>query len=171
MDMLQAVPLTINLVNAGLAAGTTITTTVGTAPVVAINGKFGTTTLSASANQSITPTLDANTGVAFATLTKNTAATIVFGVNAAGTLVAAQGTAVPTEVGVTTAVGAFITAPPFPAIPDDFAPLAYTVVRVAPSSTGFTCGAASNPWTGTPSYATCSTFKNISTLPSRPQIA
>jgi hypothetical protein len=160
-----------NHINAGLVAGTTNTITVTTAPSVSIGGKFGTTTISASGNQAITPTLDANTGVAFTTLTKNTCAAIVFGVNAAGTLVGVQGTAIPTETGVTTTVGAFINAPQFPALPADFCPLAYTVVRIAPSSTGFTCGAASNPWTGTPSYATCSTFDNVSILPQRPQIS
>lgn len=168
MDTLAQVPLTINLVNAGLAAGTTTTTTVGTAPVVAINGKFGTTTLSASANQSITPTLDANTGVAFATIPINSCAALVLGVNAAGTLVGALGTIIPTNPGVTTTVGTFINAPSFPAIPDDFCPMAYTIIRVAPSGTaGFTVG--STQWAA--SSMSCTTFKNVCTLPGRPQIA
>lgn len=162
--------ITLNHANTNAVAGTTNTFTTTVASTCSIGGKFA-VALGVLTNSATTPTLDANTGVAFKTLVANQAATIVFGVNAAGTLVAAQGDATPTITGVTTAVGAFITAPVFPPIPDDFCPIAYTVVRVAPSSTGFTCGAASNPWTGTPSYATCTTFKNISTLPDRPQLS
>ena len=160
--------LTLNHVNAGLAAGTTTTMTVGVAPLVSLGGKFGTTTLSASANQAITPTLDAVTGVAFAPVLPNTCAAIVFGVNAAGTMQAVQGAASPTNAGVTTTVGTFLTAPQWPAIPDTMVPMAYTIVRAAPSLTGgFIAG--STQWAA--SGASCTTFANISTLPDRPQVA
>lgn len=169
MDNLTLPPVTMNLVNAGLAAGTTTTVTVGTAPTgIVIGGKFGATTLSASANQSIEPTTDANTGLAFATIPINSAACLLLGINAAGTLVGALGPVVPTETGVTTTVGAFINAPQFPAVPDTMCPVAYTLIRVAPSLTaGFIAG--STQWAA--SGASCTTFKNICTLPSRPQIA
>ncbi|MEI6569513.1 MAG: hypothetical protein WCR20_22735, partial [Verrucomicrobiota bacterium] len=109
MDILTQVPLTLNTVNAGLVAGTTTTVTVTLAPTgIVIGGKFGTVTLSASGNQSIEPTVDANTGVAFAAVPINSAACLLLGINAAGTLVGALGPVVPTETGVTTTVGAFI---------------------------------------------------------------
>lgn len=169
MDNLNLPPVTVNLVNAGLAAGTTTTTTVGTAPTgIVIGGKFGTTTLSASANQSITPTTDATTGVTFATIPVNSAACLLLGINAAGTLVGALGPVVTTETGVTTTVGAFLNAPQFPATPNDFCPVAYTLIRVAPSLTaGFIVG--STQWAA--SGASCTTFANIATLPGRPQIS
>ena len=167
MDTLQIVPLTINLANAGAVAGTTNTFTTTVATTCAINGKFA-TSLGVLTNSATTPTTDANTGAAFPAILPNTAAAVVFGVNAAGALKAVQGAATPTEVGVTTTVGNFIGAPSFPAIPDDFCPIAYTVVRVAPSGgTGFVLGTTS--WAA--SSMSCTTFKNVCTLPARPQIA
>lgn len=167
MDTLQQIPLTLSLANTNSVAGTTntFTTTVASVPVIA--GKFG-TALGVLTNSATTPTVDVNTGAAFAPILPNTCAAIVFGTNAAGTLVAAQGAALPTEVGVTTTVGAFINAPQFPSIPDDFCPFSYTIVRVAPSGgTGFVLGTTS--WAA--SSMTCSAFKNVCTLPARPQIA
>jgi hypothetical protein len=170
MDNLSQFPLTLNLANMGLVVGSTDTLSVKLAPSSCINGKFCTITLSASDNQAITPTLDAATGLAFPPILINTCAAIVYGLNLAGTLVAVQGTALPTEVGVTTTAGAFISAPQFPGLPDNFVPVAYQIVRVAPSGTGgFTLGVS--PWTGSASYATCTTIQNIVALPNRPQIA
>lgn len=167
MDTLQQVPLTINLANAGAVAGTTNTFTTTVATTAAIRGKFA-TSLGVLTNSATTPTTDANTAVAFPAILPNTCAAVVFGVNAAGTLKAVQGAAIATETGVTTTVGAFINAPQFPAMPDDFCPFAYTIVRVAPSGTsGFTLGTTS--WAA--SSMSCTTFKNICTLPDRPQIA
>lgn len=167
MDILQQTPMTANLANAGAVAGTTNTFTTTAATVPVIKGKFG-TALGVLTNSATTPTTDANTAAAFPAILPNTTAAIVFGTNAAGTLKAVQGAAIPTETGVTTTVGAFINAPQFPAIPDDFCPFAYTIVRVAPSGTsGFTLGTTS--WAA--SSMSCTTFKNIATLPDRPQIA
>lgn len=166
MDYLQQVPLKANFVDMGCVAGTTNTWTNTVASQCVINGKF-TTQLATNSNQSETPTTDANTGAAFETITSNKAAAVVFGVNAAGTLVAAQGKMVDTYPGVTTTVGAFKEAPQFPAIPDDFCPIAYTVVRVSPTGASFVLG--TTQWAA--SGISCTTFKNISTLPARPQIA
>lgn len=167
MDTLMQIPLTINLANTGAVAGTTNTFTTTVASTCAIKGKF-TTALGVLTNSATTPTTDANTGLAFPAILPNYAAAVVFGVNAAGTLKAVQGAVTPTETGVTTTVGAFILAPQFPTIPDDFCPIAYTIVRVAPSgTTGFTLGTTS--WAA--SSMSCTTFKNICTLPDRPQIA
>lgn len=167
MDYLANVPFTGNLVSGNCSAGSTNTflSTVTTAPV--IRGKFG-TGMAAQSNTSIVPTTDANTGLAFPAILPNFCAAVVFGNNAAGTLVAVQGAQIATLTGVTTTVGGFLRAPQFPALPDDFCPIAYTIVRVAPSGgTGFVLG--TTQWTA--SSMSCTTFKNICTLPDRPQIA
>jgi hypothetical protein len=154
---------TINFVSAAAVAGTTstFTSTVTTAGIIA--GKF-VTTLGAQTNAA-TPTTDATTGAAFNALAPNQACTIVFGQNAAGTLKMAQGPIIATATGVTTTVGAIVNAPQFPALPNDFLPLAYTVVRTAPSASAWTPGTSS--WTA--SGVSASTFQNIGQLPARPQ--
>jgi len=156
---------TINLVSAGFVLGTTktYTTTVSTEQV--INGKFG-TTLAAQTNTAI-PTTDATTGVAFPAVAYDNAVCLVFGVNAAGAIKLSQGPITPIAPGVTTTVGAFLNPPPFPELPDDFCPIAYGFVRVAPTAVSFTTGTTN--WTA--SGVTCTTFQNVATLPDRPQIA
>lgn len=158
--------LTINQISAALIKGTnkSYTTTVTTQCV--INGKFA-TALTAQTNQAV-PTTDHATGAAFVAQTDDTACCYVMGINAAGTIKACQGPIVPTEVGVTTTAGAFRDAPPFPTVlPDDFCPLAYTIVRTAPSASSWTFG--TDNWAAT--GVTTMEFVNIATLPDRPQTA
>lgn len=157
--------ITLNLVSAAMVAGTTstYTTTVTTAGL--INGKF-VTTLAAQTNTA-TPTTDGNTGVAFNALSPNKACALVLGQNAAGAIRMLQGPIVDTETGVTTTVGAFRDLPQFPPLPDDFLPLAYTLVRTAPSAASWIPGTGS--WTASGVSAT--TFRNIGQLPDRPQIS
>lgn len=169
MEKVTIAGLTLNHIDTGLVVGTTNTYTMPAASSCSIRGKFGTALAIQGANAGATPTTDATTGAAFVTLTANQAAVVVWGVNNGGSMKAAQGPAVPTEVGVTTTVGNFISAPQFPSLPEDFCPIAYQLVRVAPSSTGFTFG--TSPWTGTASYATCSTIQRVSTLPDRLQVS
>lgn len=157
--------MTMNMVSAAFVLGTTSTYTTTVTTTVVINGKFG-TTLGAQTNTA-SPTTDATTLAAFVPLTANQATVIVAGVNAAGAIKFSQGSIVPTETGVTTTAGAFISAPQFPVLPDDMAPLAYWLVRTSPTGSAFTTGTTS--WTA--SGITCSTPVNISTLPSRPQIS
>jgi hypothetical protein len=96
----------------------------------------------------------------------NYTAAVVFGVNTAGSLKAVQGPLVATLAGSGNTVGSFDKAPQFPVLPDDFAPIAYTLVRVAPNITaGFTLGTTNWAATG----INCTTFKRIAVLPSRPQ--
>ena len=161
----QPVGLTINLANAAFVAGTTSTYTTTVTTAFAINGKFG-TTLGAQTNTA-SPTLDAVTGVAFTAITSNNCACLVWGTTLAGAIAVCQGPSVATAAGVTTTVGAFIAAPQFPALPEDFCPMAYQIVRVSPTGATFTMGSTS--WTA--SGITCTTMKNIATLPDRPQIA
>lgn len=155
--------ITMNLVSAAMVAGTTstYTTTVTTAGL--INGKF-VTTLAAQTNTA-SPTTDANTAAAFNALAPNQTCTLVFGQKAAGTIQLVQGPIIACGIGVTTTVGSLINEPQFPPLPNDFMPLAYTVVRTAPSAAAWTPGTSS--WTA--SGVSCSTFQNIGMLPARPQ--
>lgn len=164
MDNLNLRGVTINLSNAGLAAGTTSTyvTTATTAHV--INGMFG-TTLAAQTNTA-SPTTDVNTGAAFVAQKANEACVYVWGVNAAGAIKVAQGSIEATQVGVTTTAGAFINVPQFPTLPDDFCPIGYSVVRTSPTGSAFTFGS-----TGWAASGITATFKNVCTLPDRPQMA
>lgn len=157
--------LTQNMVSAAFVLGTTSTYTTTVTTEVVIGAKFG-TTLGAQTNTA-SPTTDAATGAAFVPLAANQATVLVWGVNAAGAILLAQGSIVPTAVGVTTTAGAFINAPQFPGLPDTFCPIAYNLVRTSPTGSAFTAGTTS--WTA--SGITCSTAQNISTLPDRPQVA
>jgi hypothetical protein len=158
-------PDTRSFANAAFVAGTTstYTTTVTTAGI--INGEWITPLVAQTATA--TPTTDANTGVAFNALQPNQCCAIVFGTNKAGAIKMCQGPILATLVGVTTTVGGFLNAPQFPSLPDDFCPMAYTVVRTAPSAAAWIPGTGS--WTASGVSAT--TFQNCSTLPARPQIA
>jgi len=165
MDTLTQIPMTFNHVNAGLVAGTTSTYTTTAATSCSIGGKFA-TALSPQTNTA-SPTTDATTGAAFVALSANQATVLVWGVNAAGAIKLAQGSIVPTETGVTTTAGAFITLPSFPSLPDDFCPIGYQLVRTSPTGSAFTPGTTA--WAA--SGITCSVIKNISSLPGRPQSA
>jgi hypothetical protein len=153
---------TINLANAGAVAGTTSTFTSTVTTAGLINGKFM-TTLAAQTNAA-SPTLDANTGLAFNPLQPNQACALVYGQNLAGTLKLVQGPIIACGIGVTTTVGALINDPQMPPLPTDFCPLAYTIVRTAPSAAAWTPGTGS--WTA--SGVSASTFQNIGALPNRP---
>ena len=167
MEKVLIAGLTLNHINSGVVVGTTNTYTMPAATSCEFRGKFGTPLAIQSANAGATPTTDATTGVAFVPILADTAAALVWGVNAAGAMKIAQGPATPTVPGITTTVGAFINAPQWPALPEDFCPIAYQLVRVSPTGATFTTGTTS--WAA--SGITCSTIQNIGTLPDKPQIA
>lgn len=148
-DTLQNTPLTINLANNGLVAGTTNTVTSTAATNCVIQNRFA-TPLGVLTNSATTPTVDAVTGVAFtatplaSTVTNGVGAMLVFGVNLAGTLRAVLGTPVLLDgLGVTTTPGNFVNPPQPPALPDDFCPIAYTLIRTSPTTPVFTVGVTS----------------------------
>lgn len=155
---------TLNVVTAGLTPGTTSTYTTTATTQCVIDGAFA-TGLTAQTNTA-TPTTDATTGAGFVAQTDDTACCYVFGVTAAGAIAVSQGPIIPTEVGVTTTAGAFINPPPFPALPDNFCPIGYFIVRAAPSASAWTFG--SSNWTATGMTVTA---KNVFTLPGRPKTA
>jgi len=155
--------LTMSLKACGLTKGTTSTYTTTATTEGIINGKH-VTGLTAQTNTA-TPTTDAVTGAAFVALQDNEATVLVIGQKADSTIQMAQGTVVPTQVGVTTTAGDFITAPQFPALPDDFMVLGYLLVRTAPSASDWTPGTSS--WTAT--GVTASAVVECAVLPDRPQ--
>lgn len=147
-DTLQNTAFTLNLANAGLVAGTTNTVTSTVITNCVIQNRFA-TPLAAMTNAA-TPTTDATTGLLFTTtplassLTSGVGAMLVFGVSQAGVLRAVLGTAVPLDgLGITTTPGNFINPPQPPSMPDDFCPIAYTVIRTTPSVPVFTVGVTS----------------------------
>ena len=157
--------LTMGTIKTGLVKGTTSTLTTTVTSAGMINGKYvsGVTALTNSA----APTTDATTGAAFVTLTDNQATVFVVGQNAAGTVLMAQGSVVPTEVGVTTTAGAFISAPQLPSLPDDLMVWGYVLVRTAPSASSWLIGTATTgDWAAT--GVTASQFVQCGTLPDRP---
>ena len=154
---------TMNNISVGLSLGTTSTYSTAASSQSSIGGKFS-TALTAQTNAA-SPAVDAGTGLAFVPLSANQATVLVWGVTLAGAIQLTQGTIVPTATGVGTAAGAFLNAPQFPALPDNFCPLAYTLVRTSPTGNAFTAGVTS--WTA--SGITTAT-QNLCNLPDRPQI-
>ena len=163
MSMRNDYRRTISHVKTGLTKGTTSTYTTTVATKCSIDGKWA-TDLGIQTNTA-TPTTDASTSAAFVAQTDNTVCAYVFGVTLAGAIAVCQGPVTPTEVGVTTTAGAFLNAPQFPALPDDFMVLGYNIVRTAPSASDFTPGTSS--WTATGITAT--EFVQCGVLPVRPQ--
>lgn len=156
--------LTANLSNAVVAAGTTTTYSTTNTTVATIGGKFA-TTLAAQTNTA-SPTTDVNTAATFVPIKVNQGSVFVWGTNAAGAIKVAQGSVENTAVGITTTAGAFINAPQFPNLPDDFVAIGYTLVRAAPSASTWTFG--SSNWTAS---GITTAFVNVCELPDRPQIA
>ena len=156
-------PNTMGLNRTGLILGTTSTYTTTVTVQGVINSKH-VTGLTAQTNTA-TPITDAVTGVSFVAMIDDRATVLVFGQTLAGAIQMAQGSVVATVIGVTTTAGAFISAPQFPLIPDDFMVLGYCLVRTAPSAADFTAGTSS--WTAT--GITTSQIIQCAALPNRPQ--
>lgn len=162
MQRLDMAGLTLSVANAVIAAGTTSTYSTTNSTAGFINGKWA-TVLTAQTNTA-SPTTDVNDGAAFTALADDQITVFVWGVNAAGAIKVAQGTIEDTEVGVTTTPGSIITAPQFPALPDDFFVLGYTLIQTAPSASAWTFG--SSNWDAT---GVTDTWVNCAVLPDRPQ--
>lgn len=121
MDYQQFVPITMSLVKATLAAGTTSTLSNTGTVNYAIRGKAF--TRAALAN-SATPTTDAATTLAFVPVPANFGSVYIVGFNAATTLLCCQGQVVPLN-----STGAFIQAPNFGGAPLDFCPIGYVIIK------------------------------------------
>lgn len=154
---------TFSSVSVGLTLPSTSVYSTASTSQCSYNGVFG-TALTAQTTQA-TPTTDGVTGAAFVALSDNQATVLVFGITSGGAIAMCQGSIVDTDVGVTTVAGAFRLAPQFPTLPDTICPVAYALVRTAPSASAFTPGTSN--WTAT--GITTSTVVNISSLPDRPK--
>lgn len=152
--------------------GAVIATTPG---LLALSGAVNTHTTTATINYAIdgvlrqktsitggtTPTTDANTGLAFPALTTSKGTVVVWGLNAAGSVRLAQGTIESLDAG-----NAFVRAPQFPAIPTDFVPFAYSVLKLSSAGTTVTVGTSN--WNAT---GFTNSTKDVAYLPSRPVVS
>jgi len=132
MDNLSAYPLTLALGLSNLAAGTTTTfTTTGTL-AFAINSIAYS---KAAVTNQATPTLDANTGLAFkpllfpSGLQPGQCSVFVWALNAAGTYAVVQG-----SVENLDSQGAVVIAPQYPVVPDTMCPVGSLLVRLGPTA-------------------------------------
>lgn len=133
-----------------------------------IDGKIRT---KAAITNGATPTTDVNTGVAFPALvgggsvanTPGNGTVVVWGLNAAGAVQCAMGKHQKLDMNEN-----FVTAPDFPAIPDDFCPFAYQILKAGAtaSAAGLVFGSAN--WNAT-GYT--NVIVNVAYLPSRPQVS
>ena len=160
MDFLAQAPLTLTLGKAGLGAGTTTTYTTTTATAYAIKGKAFS---KAAVTNGATPTLDRNTGAAFAPIPASMGAVVLFAYDAAGVVRCAQGQAQSLD-----AAGNFFVAPQFPIVPDTDCPFGYLVVKAGATAVGNYVFGVSNLSAVT---GVTQTFVDLVNMPDRPQIA
>ena len=159
MDIQSAAGFTGCLSKATLAAGTTTTISTTGTTVYAIKGKAYS---AAALTNGTTPTTDVVDGLAFTAVGVNQGSLFVHGFNAAGALKVAQGSVVDLD-----ASGNFISAPANPALPDDFAPFAYLLIKVGSTGAAWTYG------TSNQSAATGVTYtrQDVIAMPDRLQIS
>lgn len=131
----------VALSKAGLATGTTTTSTIAAAVNYTINGKY--MAQKAIATNAATPTTDAVTGAAFNGMTANKACVFVYCLDSAGAIKVAQGKVVPYT---DTTAGSTIC--PFPLIPDTLTPIGYMVIKAGATTVG-TWTFGSNNWATT----------------------
>lgn len=155
-------PVTMALGKFTVAAGTTTTlSTTGTQAYTIRSKAYSRTALTNQAS----PTTDAATGAAFIGVLANFGCVFLIGLNAAGSLQCVQGTIVPLD-----SSGNFINAPNFGALPLDFCPIAYLVIKAgstANATTGWIFGTSNNSSVTGITY----TFVDVTQVPDRPQIA
>jgi len=138
-----------------LAAGTTTTTT-----YAATNYRIGAKTYTVGAgSNTATPTTDAVTGAAFVEQPVGSACAYVFGFNAAGTFLLAQGPIV-TGYKYQNDIEPLY----FPTLPDTFCPIGYEIVELASNASAWKIG-TNNQATLT---GNTKTFVPCAFLPSRP---
>lgn len=162
MNNLENIPLTLALGKATLAAGTTSTLSSTGTLGYAIKGKAYS---HAALSNTATPTTDANTGLAFNPVPANKGSVFVIGYNAANALKCVQGSIVDLD-----ASGAFIQAPQFPVLPDDFCPIGYELIKAgstASSAPGWVFGTSNQSSVTGITY----TFVDVIGLPDRPQVS
>jgi hypothetical protein len=156
MDLQSLGASTFCSTKAGLAVGTTTTTTTANTSLYCINGRAYT---AAGASNAATPTTDSNTGAAFTAIGLNKAGVFVIGLDASGNLKIVQGETVDYSD-----AGAYSKAPSLPAIPDNFCPIGLEFVKVISTGSAWTMG-VSNQAAQT---GITKTFADVMVLPGRP---
>lgn len=133
MQTLDFAGATLCLSKAGLVAGTTNKLSIS-ATTYAING----TAYSSGAQTNATaPTTSAVTGAAFTAVGVNQGSVFFVGLNAAGALVASQGT-----IEALDTAGNFVTLPKTPAVPSDFCLIGRLTVKVGSTGSAWTFGSS-----------------------------
>lgn len=161
MDYQSQLPKTMCLSKITLAAGTTTTLSNTGTTTYAINGRAYT---KAAMTNAATPTTDAATLATFLSVKANKGCVFTIGFNAAGDLKAVQGSIVDLD-----ASGAFIQAPQFGAVPNDFCPVGFIVIKAgntADATTGWVFGTSNMSSVTGVTYD----FNDLISLPDRPQI-
>lgn len=162
MDNQSAVPVTMCLSKAALAAGTTTTISTTGTTVFAIRGKAYS---KGAITNGATPTTDYATGAAFLPVLANNGSVYLVGFDHSGNVKCVQGTVTPLDN-----TGAFINAPEFGGLPSDFCPIGYLVIKA-----GSTASATSGWLFGTSNMSSVTgityTFVDVVGLPDRPQVA
>lgn len=162
MDKLQAIPITMCVSKATLAAGTTTTLSNTGTILFCIRGKAYS---KAAMTNAATPTTDWATGVAFLPVPANKGSVFTIGLDSSGNLKVVQGTIENLD-----ANGAFINAPQFGPPPDNFCPIGYEVIKAgatASSAPGWTFGGSNQAAVTGITY----TLVDLMGMPDRPQIA
>lgn len=162
MDIQSAAPVTMCLSKVTLAAGTTTTLSNTGTTVYAIRGKAYS---KAAMTNAATPTTDAATGAAFIGVVANKGSIFLIGFNAAGSLLAVQG-----SIENLDSSGAFVNAPTFNGPPTDFCPIGYLVIKAgstANATTGWIFGTSNMSSVTGITY----TFVDVVGLPDRPQVS
>lgn len=145
---------------AGLAAGTTTTSTIGNQVDFCIDGKAY---RKAAASNAATPTTDVVDGAAFSSISANNGTVIVYGLDSSGAIKCAQG-----SIEALDASGNFIRSPQYPQLPGNVCPIGYLVAKGgATLSNTWTFGTNNLSGVSGMSYA----FQDVMVMPSRPQVA
>lgn len=167
--------LTMALADCALAAGTTTTLTLGTAPNYCIRGKAYTqaTTTNVQPN-----TTDLVTGSTLAGIEPGYGAVIVVGATSSESTTLRMCQGPQSKLNANSAAytpGTFINPPQFPTLPEDFCPFGYVVVRVGTDYTAgssYVFGSSNTTATGAQAAAAtahANTFVSVCALPDRPQ--
>ena len=160
MDNMMLQSGTFCLSKVTLAAGTTTTISTTGTTTFCVMGKAYT---KAAITNGTTPTTDFTTGLAFRPISANQGTIVVIGLDAGGTIRAAQGSIEALDVS-----GNFINAPQFPNIPNTMCPIGYIVLKGGATLSG-TWTFGTNNLSGVTGMTY--TFVDMIMLPPRPQVA
>lgn len=147
----------MSLGKAGLAAGTTTTSTIANQTDYMVGGQ---SYRKATASNAASPTVDITGGGAFRPLIANTAAIFVYGLDAAGAIRVAQGPIVPLSD-----VTGGLSAVHFPDLPDTIAPIGYLYAQAGSTLVG-TWTFGTNNLSGVTGMTY--TFRDINEIPAAP---